>query len=307
MSKKIDTWMPLLVDKYLGDTTHLTTEQHGAYLLLLMAMWKRDGVLPLADQQLAAIARMPAARWRLSRPVLMEFFKPTGDGNGLTQKRLSEELQRARTNNDKKSEAGAKGAAKRWQKSGPGDGEGNADANGTGMADALADGEHKVWQTGAPTPTPSASQRPDTASAVSLRGQIGLTLKRAGVDMTRVSLPDVRLEALVAQGIALDEVEAVAREAVAKGIGKPLGWVVSTIAGRHRDAAALAIAPQAASTPARPMAWADSRSEVIGMGCRLGLAWEELNRATGTANSWPAYRNRVIEVWKQAHPQEAAA
>lgn len=245
MSKKVDTWMPLLVDKYLGDTTHLTTEQHGAYLLLLMALWKRDGVLPAAEQQLASIARMPIARWKASREVLMEFFRPTEDGRGLTQKRLTEELLRARAHNDKKSEAGAKGAAKRWQKDAGNDGTGNAPANGTGIADALADGKQEAWQTGAPIPTPTASQLPDPASAVSLRGQVGQAMKAAGVDMTQVGMTDPRIDALLEQGATPAEFGDVAREAVQREIKKPLGWICSAMVGRRAEAAKIAASPGA--------------------------------------------------------------
>ena len=56
--------MPLLVDKYLGDTQHLTTEQHGAYLLLLMTMWKRDGVPMVRDPQITGLS---PARWKACR------------------------------------------------------------------------------------------------------------------------------------------------------------------------------------------------------------------------------------------------
>lgn len=164
MTKKVDTWMPLLIDKYLGDTTDLTTEQHGAYLLLLMALWKKDGVLPNDDQRLASITRLPAARWRASKAVLMEFFQPTDDGTGITQKRLSAELVRSKAATDAKAEAGAKGAAKRWQKGASEDGEGNGKGDGT----AIAQPSRSQWQTGASTSTPLLPTVEDSASADAL-------------------------------------------------------------------------------------------------------------------------------------------
>lgn len=69
-----DHWMPLYIGDYLADTGHLTTEQHGAYLLLLMAYW-RDGALPANDRRLAHISRLSLARWRRLAPPVLGMFE----------------------------------------------------------------------------------------------------------------------------------------------------------------------------------------------------------------------------------------
>lgn len=108
MSNAVETYMPLVIEKYLGDTAHLTTMQHGAYLLLLMHYWRRGAALPDDDARLAATAKLSLAEWKKNRAVLAEFF--TIDGGVWKQKRAEMELERAR----RKSEAAAESARKRW-------------------------------------------------------------------------------------------------------------------------------------------------------------------------------------------------
>ncbi len=68
--------MPLYSDAYLADTRHLTTEEHGAYLLLLMCAWRaRECRLADDDKSLARITGLSPTRWRRMRPVLEQFFE----------------------------------------------------------------------------------------------------------------------------------------------------------------------------------------------------------------------------------------
>ena len=73
---------------YLGDTGHLTTTQHGAYLLLMMHYW-RKGELPDDDRQLAKITKLSLKSWCAYRVVLQGFFH-----SGWKHKRIDAELER---------------------------------------------------------------------------------------------------------------------------------------------------------------------------------------------------------------------
>ena len=70
---RTDIWMPIYIGDYLADTSRLTTEQHGAYLLLLMDYW-RSGRLPDDDNILAQVCKLPLDKWIIHRGVLQGFF-----------------------------------------------------------------------------------------------------------------------------------------------------------------------------------------------------------------------------------------
>src|SRR3546814_9134794 len=73
MSQK-PSHIPLFPDAYHRDTTHLTTEEHGAYLLLLMAAWgTEDCSLPNDERRLAALSKTAVQRWRKIAPTVLEF------------------------------------------------------------------------------------------------------------------------------------------------------------------------------------------------------------------------------------------
>jgi uncharacterized protein YdaU (DUF1376 family) len=79
--------MPLFIDAYLADTTHFSAEEHGAYLLLLMAMWRRNGRVPNDNRDLARMCCVSVKRWPRIKARLMPLLIEQ-DGE-LSQKRLT--------------------------------------------------------------------------------------------------------------------------------------------------------------------------------------------------------------------------
>jgi len=78
--------MPMFWDAYLADTTHLTTEEHGAYMLLLAAMWRRNGWVPDDDRDNARILGLTVAKWKRTKARLASFL--IFDENCISQKNL---------------------------------------------------------------------------------------------------------------------------------------------------------------------------------------------------------------------------
>jgi len=103
--------IPLFGDAYLADTTHLTTEQHGAYLLLLIAAWRQPNCdLPNDDKKLARIAGLSPQKWRSSKETILEFW--TVDGDRIFQKRQVREREWV----SQKSDTNRKNSVEGWKR-----------------------------------------------------------------------------------------------------------------------------------------------------------------------------------------------
>lgn len=83
--------LPLSTSSYLADTQHLSLMQHGAYLLILMTMWRAGGWIDDDERKLATICKTSVKKWRQIagdvRALLIVL-----DGK-LSQKRLLSEVE----------------------------------------------------------------------------------------------------------------------------------------------------------------------------------------------------------------------
>jgi uncharacterized protein YdaU (DUF1376 family) len=159
MASKVDIWMPLYVADYLSATSRLTTEQHGAYLLLLMDYWK-NGAPPDNDAVLAQITRLSPDAWNNARSMLQGFFQ-VSDGHWV-QTRVESEMRKASHNKQTNSKRGKAGASARWNKN-----------NASSMLQAMpeqcsADGT-------SPSPSPSPSSKPSTTKKNTVAPPAGVT------------------------------------------------------------------------------------------------------------------------------------
>lgn len=100
-------WMPLYIGDYLADTQHLSTIEHGAYLLLIMHYWEHGG-LPKNEKYLQNITKLSAHKFQVVAPKVLKFF----DEN-LCHARIDKERGNAQKMISKRSAAGKAGAAVR--------------------------------------------------------------------------------------------------------------------------------------------------------------------------------------------------
>jgi uncharacterized protein YdaU (DUF1376 family) len=111
--EKADVWMPLFIGDYLADTGRLTTEQHGAYFLLIMDYW-RNGPPPDDECTLAQITRLSPDAWSIAQAKLKQLFSI--EGGAWHHKRIDAELAAAKVNKGKAQAKAKAAAAARWGK-----------------------------------------------------------------------------------------------------------------------------------------------------------------------------------------------
>lgn len=101
---------------YHAKTQHLTTVEHGAYLLLIMAAWgRKDCGLPNDDQFLAKTVKLSTRKWKAIKPSIMYFWDEQ-DGY-IYNARLLKDRKTLQERSMIFSKSGAKGAAVKKAKS----------------------------------------------------------------------------------------------------------------------------------------------------------------------------------------------
>lgn len=103
-------YMPFYFGDYARDTGHLTRGEHGAYFLLIKAMWTTGGKLPADDKKLARLALCTPDEWAEVREVILPYFKRRG--GVLRHKRIDLEMAKYANTSGKRSEAGKRGGLK---------------------------------------------------------------------------------------------------------------------------------------------------------------------------------------------------
>lgn len=203
MTPKTDIWMALYVGDFLKSTLALNTRQVGAYMLLRMEYWQRQGSLPDDDEELAVITRMTLKDWLKDRPKLTRYFE-IKNGQWILHD-LEFELVRAKKNRDLAVEKGRRGAESRYGTShspshspghSQGDGDGHTPSPSPSQGTNNVTPETLTFTGGGPAPSPRF--------APPLREGERITLDRR-LKARSSALRDVeeRLESLIETGVPI--------------------------------------------------------------------------------------------------------
>ena len=108
-------YMKFYPGDYDRDTGHLRGPvEHGAYFMLLKAMWNAGGKLPADDRKLARLVQCTDKEWAALKEIVLPFFKRRG--GILRHKRIDHELAVYERSSVQASKAGKSSAFQRANK-----------------------------------------------------------------------------------------------------------------------------------------------------------------------------------------------
>lgn len=241
MAEMTPSWMPWNIDDYLSDTRHLSTLEHGAYVLLIMRYWQKGG-LPDDDRMIMRIAGLTAEQWAESRDILASFFK-----DGWSHPRIDAELAKASELIGKRKKAAEQMHSKRTR-----------DAHAVQVQEQA----HSICSD---TRVPQ-EQEQETANAVSAREpvddpvvrtkkRITEAWRRLSNDPNHVAIDTGVVNVWAAQGLDMTICEAVVIAGLERDLPKgkairSLKWFEGAITEAHAKRSTVKIAPP--SPPPRP-------------------------------------------------------
>ena len=119
MSKSDDVgiWLPIYIGEMLAMTTRFSTEQVGAFYLLMIDYWK-NGAIPHDYKIIAAITGLSHTKSKTFITLLLSVQIFESDGAVLTSYYLDDKKEAATKNRKMKSERGKKAAEARWGEEG---------------------------------------------------------------------------------------------------------------------------------------------------------------------------------------------
>lgn len=133
----------------MADTGRFTTEQHGAYLLIIMDYW-RNGPPPDDDETLATISKTTPSNWRRIGATVRAKFRSV-DGV-MRHKRIDHELALAKERAEAAASKAKKAANARWK-----DKPKQCSEHAPSIPQAVLKGVHEEC----PTPSPMNTSVPD--------------------------------------------------------------------------------------------------------------------------------------------------
>jgi uncharacterized protein YdaU (DUF1376 family) len=269
MSSKQDIWMPLFVGDYLRDTTRLTTEKHGAYLLLIMDYWI-NGAPPDDDEVLSSITKMQLPAWRKIRPSLVQLFNVV-DGF-WHHKRIDEELLKAAENAERYATRAKKAADKRWNK--------DSTSNATSIPSSNASGVHEDMLTDATSPSPSSikptelthSKETLTSVEPTIAASVCKSLKELNYLDINPSHP--KLLAMLDAGAALEEFVNAAQTAKIK----KFSYVLGMVEGMRKQAATDNVTQGNFAESAAAKAWRKTDAGILAKAKELKIGTQGMDR-----------------------------